>query len=224
MRGADRAAGGVTCVRRIVNPVIAARHVLEAGEHVLLAGEAADAFAAGLGLTVADPDWFVTPARRAQLARAPGVTLDTDDPGTVGAVARDARGGLAAATSTGGMTRQAPGRVGDSPIVGAGTWADDATCAVSSTGEGERILRSALAHEVDARIRLGGQTLHEACRDALRRVQALHGRAGCIAVDAQGRFAMPFVTEGMARGFVRDDREPAVAIYGDEVAEDDEPA
>jgi len=218
MRGSDRAAGAVAAVRRVVHPVAAARRLLDGGDVVLLTADGADAFAARAGLELADPASFVTPARLRQLERATRVSLDTDDPapGTVGAVACDVRGGLAAATSTGGMTRQAPGRVGDSPIPGAGVWADDRTCAVSATGEGERILRCALAHEVDARMRLLDRPIDVACREALDRVKAMAGRAGLIAVDARGRFTTPFVTEGMARGVVVDAGAPAVAIYGDE--------
>jgi len=222
MRGRDRAVGAVAAVRRIVHPVAAARCVLERGEAVLLAGGPADAFAAACGLETAEPGYFVTPLRRQQLARSTRMVLDADAPepdaglGTVGAVARDGRGGLAAATSTGGMTLKAPGRVGDSPVPGAGTWAADDTCAVSATGEGERILRSALAHEVDAQLRLGGRTLEEACSRALARVEAVGGRAGCIAIDRQGRLTLPFTTEGMARGAVAEGDVPGVALYGDE--------
>jgi beta-aspartyl-peptidase (threonine type) len=134
------------------------------------------------------------------------VALDHDIPvesrmGTVGAVARDAAGGLAAATSTGGMTNKRPGRVGDSPLIGAGTWADDRACAVSATGHGEAFIRVAFAHEVDAQMRLGACGLDEACLRALARVEACGGVGGCVAVDRHGRLSMPFTTAVMYRGW-----------------------
>jgi beta-aspartyl-peptidase (threonine type) len=216
MRGSDRAAGAVAVVRRIAHPVEAARCLLEQGEHVLLAGPAADAWGAEAGLRIESPDYFVTDLRRQQLAGARELDLDSPSMATVGAVALDAGGRLAAATSTGGLTRQAPGRVGDSPIVGAGTWADDRSCAVSATGTGEAILRAALAHQIAALIRIGGHGLGEACALGLADVEALGGRAGCIAVDAGGSFALPFTTPGMARGVACGSEEPRVALFADE--------
>jgi isoaspartyl peptidase/L-asparaginase-like protein (Ntn-hydrolase superfamily) len=147
------------------------------------------------------------------------VSLDRDlAQGTVGAVARDAAGHLAAATSTGGMTNQWPGRVGDSPILGAGTWADDATCAVSATGHGEVFVRAAFAHEVDAGMRLAGLPLELACARALDRVAALGGSGGAIALAASGPAAFAFNTAGMVRGAADASRAVWVAIYGDESA------
>ena len=218
MRGRDRAAGAVACVRRIVHPIQAARLLLRRGEHVLLVGAYADAFAAGEGLATDAPGSFVTESRRRELDRASRATLDHDvsSPSTVGAVALDGAGSLAAATSTGGMTRQAPGRVGDSPLIGAGTWADDRSCAVSATGPGERIMRAAMCHEIDGLIRHAGHALRDACQRALAEVEALGGRAGCIALDPQGNFAMPFTSSGMARGVARGTAEPRVALFGDE--------
>jgi beta-aspartyl-peptidase (threonine type) len=155
--GAGRRVGAVAAVRGLRHPVAAARAVLDDGRHVLLAGAGAAEFARVAGLGFEPDEWFV----------------DTDvAPGTVGAVALDTDGHLAAATSTGGRHGQLPGRVGDSPVPGAGLWADDAICAVSATGEGEAFLRVAFAHEVDARLRLGGQSLEEACGEALERVDA----------------------------------------------------
>src|SRR5947209_12985457 len=138
--GRARRASTVACVTGIRHPVEAARAVLDDGRHVLLAGPGAEAFASSAGLAFEDPEWFITERRRRALASAAG--------GTVGAVARDTAGHLAAATSTGGRTAQLPGRIGDSPIPGAGTWADDATCAVSATGIGEAFLQAAFAHEI----------------------------------------------------------------------------
>ncbi|HYT39182.1 MAG TPA: isoaspartyl peptidase/L-asparaginase, partial [Acidimicrobiia bacterium] len=154
--GRGRLLGGVAAVTGVRHPVQAARAVMDDGRHVLLAGPGAAAFAQEAGLAFEAEAWFVTDRRRRDLARrAPTATGGS----TVGAVARDAVGHLAAATSTGGRTGQRPGRVGDTPVPGAGTWADDATCAVSATGVGEAFLRAAFAHEVDARIRLGGVDL-----------------------------------------------------------------
>jgi isoaspartyl peptidase/L-asparaginase-like protein (Ntn-hydrolase superfamily) len=213
MDGRTRAAGAVACVRGIANPVRAARLVLERSPHVLLVGPGAEAFAAAHGLPRVDPASLATPARRADLeavlrARGAGSAAG----GTVGAVARDAAGHLAAATSTGGVTGQLPGRVGDSPLVGAGTWADDATCAVSATGLGEAFVRAAFAHEVDARMRLLGEALERACCGALERVAALGARGGCAAVDRAGHVALPFTSAAMPRGWIGPDGGPRVAL------------
>lgn len=192
--GAGRA-GAVAAVSGIRHPVAAARAVMADGRHVLLAGPAAADFARAAGLALEAPEWFVTERRRRD---AEGV-----DPGgsTVGAVTLDRDGHLAAATSTGGRAGQLPGRVGDSPIIGAGTGADDRTCAVSATGDGEAFLQASFAHEVDAQIRLAGCDLDEACRRALARVEALGGAGGCVALDGHGRVAMPFTTPMMYRGW-----------------------
>jgi len=222
MDGATRAAGAVACVRGIRNPIALAREILDDARHVLLAGEGAERFARERGVASAAESWLVTEERRAELAsaRAGGrVSLDRDEPGangTVGAVARDARGHLAAATSTGGMTNQRPGRIGDSPILGAGTWADDASCAVSATGHGEVFLRAAFAHEVDAALRLGGLSLRAACAHALARVAALGGSGGCIALAATGAPIAAFNTRGMVRGWAEAGAEPALSLYSDE--------
>jgi beta-aspartyl-peptidase (threonine type) len=232
MDGRTRAAGAVAGVRRIVHPVWAARLVMERTPHVLLVGGHAERLAASWGLELADREHFATPRREAQLRQARGPGVDSDggaardgvgttrraDPegGTVGAVALDRAGHLAAATSTGGMTGQAPGRVGDSPIAGAGTWADDDVCAVSSTGEGELIVRSCMAHEIDAAMRHGGRALGDACEQALARVATLGGRAGCIALSRRGEAWSAFHTAGMPRGIVRANAEPAVSLFADE--------
>jgi isoaspartyl peptidase/L-asparaginase-like protein (Ntn-hydrolase superfamily) len=223
MDGLERRAGGVAAVRRLRNPVRAALAVLKHSPHVLLAGAEAEAFAIGQGLEPAADDWLVTPQRTAQLERARTAARamldhdgEEDGAGTVGAVACDAAGHLAAATSTGGMTNALPGRVGDSPVPGAGIWADDATCAVSGTGEGEIFLRCAFAHEVDALLRLGGRPLQDACERALARVEALGGRGGCAAIDARGRVALPFNTFAMPRGLVEGDAEPRIALHRDD--------
>ncbi len=194
MRGADRAAGAVAALRGIRNPVLAARAVLDEGRHVLLVGEAAGLYARDAGLATAPENWFRTDERRRAFERG-----DAARGGTVGAVARDARGGVAAATSTGGSSRKHPGRVGDSPLPAAGTWADDRTAAISCTGDGEAIMRIALAHEIDALMRLAGLSLADACERALAALAPL-GTGGLIALGADGTVAMPFTTPAMPRG------------------------
>lgn len=207
MDGASGRAGAVALVRRVRNPVLAARAVMERTPHVLLAGAAADRFARETGLRLVRPDYFSTPARARALARARrrAAMSAKERHGTVGAVAVDARGRLAAATSTGGYTGKPPGRIGDSPIIGAGTYADR-LCAVSATGPGEYFMRAVLAHDVAARLRYRGETLARAARRALARLVALGGEGGLIAVDRAGRVAMPFAAEGMYRGLARDGR------------------
>lgn len=238
--GATRRFGAVAAVSRLANPVSAARAVMEDGRHVLLVGEGAERFAFGAGLPAVASESLATDLRRAQLARAARAgrtaldhdasgpdAVEPEEPappeaepgaqGTVGAVARDAAGRLAAATSTGGMTNQHPGRVGDSPVPGAGTWAD-ADCAVSGTGTGEAFLRVAFAHQVAARVRFTGAGLQEACRDALAEVAALGGRGGCIAVACQGEPVLCFDTTAMFRGAVGADGEARVALYAEPLA------
>ena len=234
--GIDRAAGAVAGVSRVRNPVLAARAVLDAGGPVLLIGAGAERFARERGCEIVAADWFGTPHRLAQLeaaraaaqgaqfldhdlARDAGAApLDERDKfGTVGAVALDAAGHLAAGTSTGGMTNKRPGRVGDSPLVGAGCYADDATAAVSCTGVGEAFIRALAAHDVAALMDYAGLTLADATRRVVMdKLPPLGGRGGLIAVDAQGRVALPFNTEGMYRGWARVGEAPVCAIYADE--------
>jgi beta-aspartyl-peptidase (threonine type) len=203
--GRARRFGAIAAVTGVRHPVRAARAVMDDGRHVLLAGPGAEAFARDAGLAFEPEEWFVTDRRRGDLARR--VATAGGGPGalsggsTVGAVARDVEGHLAAATSTGGRTGQLPGRIGDSPTPGAGTWADDATCAVSATGVGEAFLRAAFAHEVDARLRLEGAGLDAACVEALAAVTAAGGDGGCIAVSGQGPPVLPFTTALMHRGW-----------------------
>ena len=196
MDGTNRAAGAVAAVRGVRNPIRAARAVLEDGRHVLLAGAAATDFAATAGLAFESETGFVTERERLALSRATEAAR-----GTVGAVARDARGRLAAATSTGGVSGQRLGRVGDSPLIGAGTWADDATVAVSCTGHGESIIRSALAHEVDALLRHRGVSLDEACALAIEDLGRWGKDGGLIAVSAHGEVAATFNSPGMTRAW-----------------------
>ena len=226
MDGRTRAAGAVAAAQSPTHPVSLARAVMERTEHVLLVGAGADRLAQELGLEQSSPAYFITAERAQQqrLAAASGkVTLDHDamyngpDPadktGTVGAVARDAQGHLAAATSTGGMTNKHPGRVGDTPLIGAGTWAEDQSCAVSATGHGEFFMRSALAHDVHARMVYGQAGLDAACAGALGRVDELGGTGGLIAIGRDGEIALSFNSEGMYRAWVGDDGVLRVAIY-----------
>lgn len=214
MDGTANTAGAVAAVRTVRHPVRAARAVLEHSPHVLLVGEGADRFAADHGLELVPPESFISPTARAlwEMARS---APPHGSSGTVGAVARDAKGHLAAATSTGGLMDALPSRVGDTPLIGAGTWADDATCAVSATGVGEYLIRAAFAHEVDTGMRLGGWDLAVACEQALARVTALGGSGGCVAVDAAGHIAMPFSTPAMPRGCIGADGTPRIAMYSD---------
>ncbi len=228
MDGPTGNAGAVTGVVGIRNPVALARSVMEKSPFVFLAGDGAEDFARSVNAEFASGDYFYTPERWNQLqtllAREKEnggdiaqVSLSEDNKfGTVGAVARDASGNLASATSTGGMTNKRYGRVGDCPVIGAGTWADQA-CAVSATGHGEYFIRHAVAHEISARIRYAKQTLADAAQTVvLETLKAAHGDGGVIALDADGNAALPFNTSGMYRGILLDDGQTAVtAIYGD---------
>jgi beta-aspartyl-peptidase (threonine type) len=209
---------------------------MEHTEHVLLVGAGAEALAARLGLELVSPDYFSTEHRREQLRRAlatdkavldhdgaalvfrqPAAAAPLDDRskfGTVGAVALDVHGHLAAATSTGGMTNKQPGRVGDSPVIGAGTYADDRTAAISCTGTGEMFIRVAAAYDVCARMAYAGASLEQAADDVVMRVlPAIGGRGGLVAVDRHGNVSMPFNTEGMYRGVARVGEAPRTAIF-----------
>jgi isoaspartyl peptidase/L-asparaginase-like protein (Ntn-hydrolase superfamily) len=221
MDGASLSAGAVACVRRIKNPILAARAVMQNTEHVLLACEGAERFARRMGLPMAAPGYFDTRRRLAALknerrrrqGRLAGSAREDEAHGTVGAVAVDQAGNLAAGTSTGGVTGKLPGRVGDSPIVGAGTYADNETCAVSGSGWGEMFIRAVLAHDVAARMRYLGEPLARAASGALAELDRVGGDGGLIAIDRRGRVAMPFNTEGMYRGWITRDGETTVAIY-----------
>lgn len=227
MRGSDLAVGAVAGVRTLRNPVLAARAVLEGGGPVLLIGPGAESFAAERGCETVVPEWFDTPERWRQLQAALAasvVVLDHSAPlderqkfGTVGAVALDAAGHLAAATSTGGMTNKRPGRVGDSPIAGAGCYANDATVAVSCTGVGEAFIRGLAAYDVSALMDYAGLPLHEAARRVVMdKLPLLGGEGGLIAVDRHGNVSLPFNSEGMYRGWARVGEAPVSAIHADE--------
>lgn len=238
MDGRTLEAGAVSCVKRVRNPIVAARHVLEYSEHVMFTAEGAEAFAQEQGLEFVDPSYFHTDARHRQwqlareqqramldhdgatLAAQSGDTLPHEpiDPnkkfGTVGAVAVDLYGHVAAATSTGGITNKQIGRVGDAPLIGAGCYADDATCAVSTTGSGEMFMRMVAAYDVAAQMSYRGVSLEEAANDVvMNRLPRIDGRGGLIAVDAHGNVVLPFNTEGMYRGYARVGETPFTAIY-----------
>ncbi len=213
--GAEARAGAVACVSRVRHPVALARRVMDATPHVFLAGPAAERLAEEHDLELMKPSWFVTPRQRERHARRltarPAAAAPEDGGGTVGAVARDGDGVLAAATSTGGTPGQLPGRIGDSPVIGAGTYADE-RCAISATGNGEAIMRAVAAHEVAALVRHAGVELAAACERVLReRVGPLGGGAGVIALGATGEPAMPFTTEAMHRAWRVGEGEAGVA-------------
>jgi len=211
MDGATLRAGAVTCVRRIRNPVLAARAVMERSPHVLLAAGGAERFARHQGLAMVPATYFGT--RRRLFALKKAQRNEAEQHGTVGAVALDASGSLAAATSTGGYTGKLSGRVGDSPIIGAGTYADNRTCAVSCTGPGELFMRAVLAYDVSARMRHRAMPLKRAAAEALRRLAQLGGNGGLIAIDHRGNIAMPFSSQGMYRASVDRAGRKRVAIY-----------
>ena len=214
MDGAERRAGAVAGVFGPRNPVRAARAVMERSRHVLLIGEGAVAFCRENGVAFCEPLYFHTEARRRELQHALEHTRhEAPQYGTVGAVACDRRGNLAAATSTGGMTGKAPGRVGDTPIIGAGTYAENATCAVSATGHGEFFIRHCAAFAIAARLRYAGQCLDQAARAVIDELAAAGGSGGVVAVDRAGTLALPFSTAGMYRGYVRDGMAIRTAIY-----------
>ncbi len=235
MDGSNLACGSVASIATVRNPVLAARAVMEKSEHVFFCGKPAEALAEAAGLEIVSPDYFSTEQRREQLARvratgaasfvldhdaAASVTraatpLDEDKKlGTVGAVALDCNGNLAAATSTGGMTNKQPGRIGDSPVIGAGCYANNRSCAVSSTGTGEMFIRCVAAYDVSAQMEYAGCTLEQAANKVVfEKLPAIGGVGGLIAVDAAGNVVLPFNSEGMYRGYQRVGEAPVVGIY-----------
>lgn len=223
MDGATRNAGAVAALRRVRNPVLLARAVMDDSPHVFMIGAGAERFAREQGLERVKPGWFRTEHswRAYQQAKRQQAAVDIAVPddahyGTVGAVALDRHGRLAAATSTGGMTMKRYGRVGDVPVIGAGTWAD-ADCAVSATGWGEFFIRTAAAHEICSRVRLGGQDLATAAQAVVNgEIPALGGSGGVIAIDSQGTVAMPYSSLSMFRGSIDSQGAVRVAIWADD--------
>ena len=224
MDGRTLEAGAVTLVQRIRNPIKAARKVMEHGDAVLLGGPAADDFAARAGLDMVEPDYFTTERRVKALAAmkahaAAGTAAkasEAEKHGTVGAVALDAEGHLAAATSTGGYNNKPEGRIGDTPIIGAGTYARDGACAVSGTGKGEYFMRYAVGHEVGSRVSYLGESLEAAASKVIQQDLKQHNiGAGLVAVGADGSITAPYNTDGMFRGWVTPDGEFYVGTHAD---------
>lgn len=220
MSGIDRSAGAVAGVTRARNPIQLARAVMERTPHLFFAGSGADELNRELGLRDVAPETFITELRVEQLRRAREqgvIVLDHDTSfGTVGAVARDAYGHLAAATSTGGLTNKHPGRVGDTPLVGAGTFADDRSVALSCTGTGEAFIRAGFGAEVHARLSYCGWDLQRACSEALADVARYGGRGGCIAIDHEGHLALPFNSSAMFRAWMGVDGNVYVGVGTEE--------
>ncbi len=216
MDGRTLKAGAVAGLRHIRNPISLARLVMERSPHVMLAGEGAEAFAKKMGIPSVDQKYFYTDERWQELQKkksSPGPVSDKDKHGTVGVVALDQAGNLAAGTSTGGTTNKEFGRVGDSPIIGAGTYANNRTCAVSCTGDGEYFIREVVAYDVSALMDYKGMPVQEAAQAVIDKVGKLGGMGGLIAIDKQGNFAMPFNTSGMYRGMVDANGKISVEIY-----------
>jgi beta-aspartyl-peptidase (threonine type) len=220
MDGRDRAAGSVAGLTATRSPVGLARRVMEASPHVLLSGEGAERFAREQGIAAEDPAWFATAERRRQLDELLARNADAFDIdmkyGTVGAVARDVAGHLAAATSTGGVTGKRWGRIGDSPLIGAGTYADDRSAAISCTGSGEFFIRLGVGHEIGARIRLSGESPQVAADAVMAEVRALGGTGGVIVTAPGGEAVWSFTTPGMYRARATAAGVREVAVYGDE--------
>jgi beta-aspartyl-peptidase (threonine type) len=221
MVGKTLSAGAVASVEHVRNPIVLARAVMEKSKHVMMVGSGAEGFAKGNGIELVDAKYFFTQHRWEELQKAKAaaeggkkfIISEAEYHGTVGAVARDAQGNLAAATSTGGTTNKLPGRVGDSPVIGAGTYANNATCAISCTGDGEFFIRAVVAHQVSALMELRGMSLAEAAERALADAQKLGGTGGLIAVDKNGNVTLPFNTSGMYRGYLGEDGKFVIEIY-----------
>jgi L-asparaginase / beta-aspartyl-peptidase len=237
MEGRTLKAGAVAGVKRIKNPILLARLVMEQSPHVLMTGEGAEVFAVQKGVELVDPKYFFTEERWQQLQRQKeeekkkeaeksqplkksklerdALPFEDTKFGTVGAVCLDRAGNLAAGTSTGGTSNKRFGRVGDSPIIGAGTYADNETCAVSCTGDGEYFIRAVVAHEISASMKHGGKSIENAASEALENARKIGGTGGLIAIDRRGNFTLPFNTSGMYRGWIGPEGEPQVFIYRD---------
>lgn len=220
MDGRDRKAGSVAALRHVANPIDLARRVMDHSKHVLLVGAGAERFAQEQGIPMMPDTYFITERRRKELQQA----LEADKnpsaqinwfwrpKGTVGAIALDTHGNLAAATSTGGLTNKHIGRVGDSPIIGAGTYAENGVCAVSATGVGEVFIRFTAAADVCARVKYGKESIDEAASAVIRELEAAGGEGGMIVLDATGKVVMPYSSEGMLRGQVSSARPAEVVV------------
>ncbi len=216
MDGKTGKAGAVAGVRSIKNPILAARAVMEKSEHVLLVGSGADEFAKNQGLDIVDNNYFFTKKRWQSYKKVAAKKEQGEKHGTVGAVALDIHGNLAAATSTGGMTYKMKGRVGDSPIIGAGTYADNNTCAVSATGHGEFFIKNVVAYDISALMKYTGVSVNEAANHVIiNKLKSIGADGGIIAVDKTGNFTMTFNTPGMYRGVITSDGVNKVEIFGE---------
>jgi len=219
MDGSNLQAGGIACVTQVRNPITGARMVMDQSPHIVLSGTAAEDFLVAQGMELCEEKYFATPLRWEQLQRVRkrgGAALDHEsdqESGTVGAVARDRRGNLAAATSTGGMTNQTAGRISDSSLPGAGTFANNQTCAISGTGYGDFFIRTALCHEVSAQMQLGGHNLQTAARNGLEKLASIGGKGGLIAVDFNGAVVMSFNTTGMFRAYRNERGEQEIGVF-----------
>jgi beta-aspartyl-peptidase (threonine type) len=217
MDGGTLRAGAVTGLKHVKNPVMLARRVMDHSPHVMLVGAGAEEFARLQGIELVSNEYFRTPVRQQQLHRLLGGSSDKENDlvafGTVGAVALDSSGNVAAATSTGGMTGKRWGRVGDSPIIGAGTYASNASCAVSATGHGEYFIRSVVAHDICAQVEYLKLPLAQAVGNVLGKMKALGGNGGVIAIDPRGAIVLDFNSDGMFRGQRASTGKNEVAIY-----------
>jgi len=223
MEGKERRAGCVAAVKRIRNPIFGALAVMQHSPYVLLVGEGADKFAEDHRLLMVEPEYFFTPRRlqeyerlkasRAKRAEGDHANRQGENRGTVGAVALDQYGNVAAGTSTGGLAFKIPGRVGDSAIIGAGTYADNRTCAISATGDGEFFMRSCAAHDIAAKILYRKSTVLEAAEEVIADVRHMGAEGGVIVLDRKGHLAMPYAAEGMYRGFIDQDGEIQINLY-----------
>lgn len=233
MYGKTLEAGAVASVKTVKNPILAAKAVMENSKHVLLSGNGADEFAKKCGLEIVDPSYFRVENRWKQwqqIKKNDDIELDHSDTtglaepdkfnekkfGTVGAVALDIHGNISAGTSTGGMTNKKYGRVGDSPIIGAGTYANNKTCAVSATGHGEYFIRSVVAYDISALMEYKGYPLQQAADEVvMQKLASIKGDGGVIAIDNKGNIAMPFNTDGMYRGYIDKEGQKAIKFYKD---------
>jgi beta-aspartyl-peptidase (threonine type) len=215
MNGSTGGAGAVTGIHNTKNPILAARAVMEETNHVLLTSNGADEFAVNIGLEIVDSSYFFTSNRWKSYEKVKAKQkIENEKHGTVGAVALDTYGNLAAGTSTGGMTYKMKGRVGDSPIIGAGTYADNNTCAVSATGHGEYFIRNVVAYDISALMKYTNVSLKEAANYVvLGKLKKIGGDGGIIAVDSSGNFVMTFNTAGMYRGVITSDGLKKIMIY-----------
>jgi beta-aspartyl-peptidase (threonine type) len=218
MNGATGDAGAATGISTIKNPIQVARAVLDHSVHVFLSGQGAEEFAVEQGLKQVDPSYFFTQKNFDRLKEVKvAVNVPSQEKlGTVGAVALDVNGNLAAGTSTGGMTNKRYGRIGDVPVIGAGTYAENDVCGISATGHGEFFIRNVVAHDIAARMKYAGHSIEKASTEVIAALKEKGGAGGVIGLDSQGHVVMPFNTPGMFRGYISLDGSPVVAIYAED--------